>query len=79
MKVSGHDATSKADGGRPRGLHDSSGRLASGPRPGHQRTSATSRNDPEYLEGLRRDAQRFMLADNDSRTLALKLTPVEMR
>jgi hypothetical protein len=34
-------------------------------------------NDPEYLESLRRYAQRFTLRDGDARTLSLKLVAVE--
>jgi hypothetical protein len=32
-------------------------------------------NDPQFLESLRRDAQRFTLADGGSQALALKVVP----
>jgi protocatechuate 3,4-dioxygenase beta subunit len=34
-------------------------------------------NDPEYLEGLRRYAQRVTLTDGDARALTLKVTTIE--
>jgi hypothetical protein len=34
-------------------------------------------NDPEYLESIRRYAQRFTLGESDARTVALKITAVE--
>jgi hypothetical protein len=34
-------------------------------------------NDPEYLEGLRRYAQRVTLTEGDTRALTLKMTTVE--
>lgn len=34
-------------------------------------------NDPEYLDSIRRYAQRFMLGESETRTVSLKLTAVD--
>jgi len=34
-------------------------------------------NDPEYLDSIRRHAQRFALGESDARTVGLKITAVE--
>jgi hypothetical protein len=34
-------------------------------------------NDPEYLDSIRRHAQRFTLGESDARTVGLRITAVE--
>jgi len=34
-------------------------------------------NDPDYLDSIRRHAQRFSLGESDARTVGLKITAVD--
>jgi hypothetical protein len=34
-------------------------------------------NDPEYLDSIKRYAQRFALGESETRTVSLKLTAVD--